>query len=139
MSTSKTIRVCAALAIVAVIGWRLIRDTDLYLQFFGLNGGNTVYDFYTARTPVAVYWTMHMCKNGHCLTHRDWECGYDNGDESAVDECFRRRAREVPVWWRLDELRIECGHSNMVYTGVFGDAKRCASLGGPRLPSQPPW
>ena len=136
MSTSsKSIRVCAALAIIAVIGWRLIRDTDLYLQFFGLDGRNTVYDFYTARTPVAVYWTMHMCKDGHCLTSRDWDCGYDNGDKSAVDECFYRRAGEVPVWWRLDRLRVECGHSTMVFTGAIRDVKRCANLGEPRFPT----
>ena len=136
---NKSIGFYAALAVLAVIGWRLIRDSDFYLQFFGLDGGNTVYDYYTARLPVAVHWTMHMCNNGQCLTPRDWACGYENGDESAVYECFEHRAGEVPVWWKLDRLRKECGHSKMVYSGAYLDAKRCASLGGSRLPSQSPW
>ncbi len=135
----KTIRIGVILTIMALVGWRLIRDTNVYLQFFGLDGENTVYDYYTARVPIAVYWTMHMCDSGQCLTSRDWACGYENGDMNAVYECFQHRADEVPVWWRLDRIRKECGHSKMVYSGTYLDGKRCASLGGARLPSQSPW
>jgi hypothetical protein len=135
----RRIGIAAALVVIAVIGWHLVRDTDFYLQFFGLDGKNTVYDYHTARIPVSVYWDMHMCNNGRCLTSRDWACGYENGDQLAVDQCFQHRAEQVPVWWRLDRLRKECGHSLMVYTGVYLDQKRCASLGGSRSPSQSPW
>lgn len=128
---------------LALIGWWLIRDTDFYLQFFGLNGDNTVYDLRTARVPVAVYWRMYMCRNGECLTHRDWACGYENDSDlfpsDEVTRCFEQKLDSVPVWTKLDQLRKECGHRNMVYTGNHLDAKRCAALGGARLPSQSPW
>jgi hypothetical protein len=96
---------------LALIGWWLIRDTDFYLQFFGLNGDNTVYDLRTPQVPAAVYWDMHMCRNGECLTHRDWACGYENDSDlfpsTEVTRCFEQELDSVPVSRKLDQLRKE--------------------------------
>lgn len=132
----KRVALCGAIGFVV---WWFVRDTDPYLRWLGLNGANTVYEYRTARVKAAVHWTMHMCNNGECLTERDWACGYENGPDNAVYECFEQLADRVPVWWRLDRLRKECGHRHMTYAGTYRNEKRCRDLGGPRTPSQPPW
>lgn len=136
----RSVRLRVILGSIALIAtWPLVRNTDLYLQLFGLGGNNTVYDLQTARTEVYVHWFMHMCDSGECLTHRDWACGYENGDFDSVHKCFETRVETDPVWSRLDRLRKECGHSLMKHTGIHGDENECKKLGGPRLPSQAPW
>ena len=126
------------LGLLAVsLGWWLYRDTDVYLAVFGLRGDNTLYDYHTSRFPIAVYWTMHMCSDGECLTHREWACGFENGPDSAVDECFSELSQSAPVWWSLDRVRKACGHRYMIHTGQFGDPKRCQELGGPPHPASP--
>lgn len=126
----------AIYAVLAVLAWWLVRNTETYLNIFGLKGENTVYDYQAARLEVAVHWTVHICKNGECITPRDWACGYEV-DSGKVYECFMQRVDTVPVWWKLDRLRKECGQAYMAYTGAYFNAERCQKLGGPPQPSQP--
>ena len=85
-------------------------------------------------------WVLADGMNDHV---DDWACGYENDSDvvpsAEVARCFAEKVDSVPVWTKLDRLRKECGHRNMVYTENYLDAKRCAALGGAHLPSQSPW
>ncbi len=110
------------------------------LDLFRLDGNDTVYDYHRASMEQAVSFRLKVCHDGECLTHRDWACGFVNGDEEKFDACFDAVVDAAKPWVRLDAVRKFCGNRTMTFLGiVYGNPEKCADAGGQwGVPSSPP-
>jgi hypothetical protein len=72
-----------------------------------------------------VEFVMHMCNNGACLDVADWKCGFKNGSERLVEDCFDTGIKNGKPWDKLDAIRKLCGRQFMVFDGEFGSKTEC--------------
>ena len=123
-------------------GWR--GSQFLYWSFAGLTGNDTAYDYLSANVDKQVQFQGVMCNDGVCLTHADWACGftidslsseyseqYDDWYE-AVDDCFDKIVKVVPVYTSLDKVRKICGRFYMQFESAGTPATKdgCRTAGG---------
>lgn len=121
----------AAIAAVGfALAWWLVKDTDIYLNFFGLDAENTVYEFRTASMPDRMHFWVNKCRNGVCLTDKDWACGYEvlTVDDDRFDTCFGYELQKAQAWERLGDILLRCGQRLKKFTGTYGDPERCKAL-----------
>lgn len=90
-------------------------SSSVYWSVMGLSGRNTAQDYVSASVATEVEFTMRMCRNGVCLTVADWRCGFVNGDDWDVSNCFDRLVRTVPPLTSLDKVRKMCGRLYMQF------------------------
>jgi hypothetical protein len=120
------VRAGIALGIVAALlfGVRI-------LNAFRLDETDSVYDYHRATVDDRVRFRMSACNNGACLTYRDWQCGFDNGESQAFEACLDAVLASAKPWVSLDDVRKFCGNRTMRFIGpVFSNPDRCKEAGG---------
>jgi hypothetical protein len=100
-----------------------------WFGFGRLIGENTVYDFVTASVERKVEFLMKMCNGGVCLAHADWACGFENGLENLVEDCFDAAIKNAKAWEKLGDIRRSCGRKHMVFDGGLGSKAECEKAG----------
>ena len=111
-----------------------------------LTGRNTVYEFMKADGATQSAFKANMCRNGGCIPYADWKCGFSNGLDSAVRECFDTVTKRVEPWEKLDRIAKFCGQTFAEFVDTqFSTAAACEKVSGvwgvkstlPRLQQRP--
>ena len=98
----------------------------LLWQGFGLSGNSSAYDYLTSSIAKRVKFSQLMCDDGVCLDPIDWKCGFTVNSpkfqseqfldwDEAVNQCFDKMVRVVPVYTELDKVRKICGRRYMQF------------------------
>ena len=96
-----------------------------------LDGRSTAYDYLKASVEVQANFRMNMCYSGACLPVIDWRCGFGNGGDRDVDECFDLVVRQVETWEKLDRIRKYCGVKSAEFVGLANSIPdQCKKEGG---------
>ena len=115
-------------AIGGAVYWGM-KDSDIYLDGFGLGPANTVYDFQTASRSAQTHFLVHKCRNGVCQSDKDWACGYEvEIYASGLDDCVVADLDRVQAWEKLGNLLKICGKKFQRFTGAYGDPVSCKEL-----------
>ena len=113
-----------------VINIAYLEYSEKFFDLFRLSGSDTVYDFHNSSIDDSVAWLTRMCRDGKCLDHIDWRCGFDLGDESEMSQCFIDQAHLAKSWVKLDSIRKYCGKKYAIFNKRFGSEQECSELGG---------
>ncbi|TGT93870.1 hypothetical protein [Mesorhizobium sp. M5C.F.Ca.ET.164.01.1.1] len=111
--------------------------------WFGLSDQDTVQAYLDAAVEDRGSYAMHLCHDGVCITQADWACGfvtvwlggeseeYDSFDD-AIEDCFSKLIRVVPVGVKLIQLQRICGQRFMTFRPRFAGktAEDCEAAGG---------
>jgi hypothetical protein len=117
---------------------------DIYRRWFGLYPTSTVGDYRAASEGAKAHWLDHMCNNGSCLHHVDWQCGFSIAPAHPVEHdpdveeftvnvrrCFTELVAKAPLAESIGKLRLICGRRYMAFAGeTYSTPKQCAEAGG---------
>lgn len=121
-------KLIAIFAIGGAVFWGM-KDSEIYLDSFGLGPANTVYDFQTASRSAQKHFLIHKCRNGVCQSYKDEACGYEvDIDASGFDDCVMSDLDRSPAWEKLGNLLKICGKKFQRFTGAYGDPVSCREL-----------
>ncbi len=119
----------AILVISSAIFYWGVKDSNIYLHWFGLGPANTVYDFQTASHSAQTHFLVHKCDNGVCESLKDWACGFEvDYDAPGLDDCVMADLHQAPAWKKLGDLLKICGKKFQRFTGAYRDPAHCKEL-----------
>ena len=98
----------------------------IYHGLFGLRNNDTVMDYRNTSFEKQLYWATNACKDGACLSRADWKCGFANGDEALVQNCFFDLIQASEANTPLDTIRKTCGRLHMEFVGeLYSKKEEC--------------
>ena len=89
----------------------------MYHGLFGLENNDTVLDYRNTSFEKQLYWARKACIDGGCLSRTDWKCGFANGDETLMKNCFYDLIKVSEPHTTLDTIRKTCGRLHMEFVG----------------------
>ena len=103
----------------------------MYYGLFGLGNNDTVTDYRNTSLDKQLYWARKACIDGACLSPKDWKCGFANGDETLVLNCFYDLIKASEANTTLDTIRKTCGKIHMKFVGeLYSKKEECPDKWG---------